>query len=347
MPEHSSQNCLIDPADLPGDSVIFGSTEAMGEIRERIRCAASTDVPVLIQGHSGTGKEVIARYVHARSDRSEAPFMKLNCAAVPPGLLESELFGYQKGAFTGAGEDRPGLVEIAHGGTLFLDEIGELHRDLQGKLLHLLQDGTFTRIGGQEEHHARIRIICATNIHLQSAVEGGGFREDLFYRINVVTLNLPTLRERKDDIPQLCEYFLQKLANQFGRSAPRLDQSTLQVLMQWDWPGNLRELENWVARAIILGDAEALAIELKRRLSSVNYWKNNWQPRDGALKDVSRRAASSATNSLILKVLQANHWNRRKTAEDLNMSYRSLLYKLREAGIPRRRSHRGFPPSAH
>jgi two-component system, NtrC family, response regulator AtoC len=347
VPADLNQSFRIDPADLPDEPVIFGRTVGMSEIRERIRCVLTSDLPILIQGESGTGKEVIARFVHTRSNRSGAPFVKLNCAAVPPALLESELFGYRKGAFTGAREDRPGLIEIADGGTLFLDEIGELHSDLQGKLLHLLEDGTFTPLGGNEECCARIRVICATNIDLRAAVKQGSFREDLFYRIDVVTLNLLTLRERKDDIPQLCEFFLHKLARQFGRSEPRLDPSTLRILTLWEWPGNLRELENWVARAIILGDAEALAIELKRRLSLTNYWSDQ-QPRGGTLKEISRRATSAASNALILKVLQANRWNRRKTAEDLHMSYRSLLYKLREAGIPqRRRSHRSFPPRAH
>jgi two-component system, NtrC family, response regulator AtoC len=342
-----SQNFQIDAADLPDESIIFGSTDAMGEVRERIHCVLSSDLPVLIQGESGTGKEVIARFVHTRSNRSKAPFVKLNCASVPPSLLESELFGYQKGSFTGAREDRPGFVEIADDGTLFLDEIGELHRDLQGKLLHLLQDGTYARIGGNAARRAGVRVICATNVDLQGAVERGTFREDLLYRVDVVRLNLPTLRDRKADIPQLCEYFLHKLARQFGRSAPLLDPSTLRVLMQWDWPGNLRELENWVARAIILGGAEALAIEMKRRLGLAHDW-NSRQLRVSPLKETSRRAASAVSNALILKVLQANRWNRRKTAEDLHMSYRSLLYKLREAGIPqRRRSHKGFPPSAH
>ena len=342
-----TQDFRIDPADLPDESVIFGCTVGMGQIRERIHRALSSDLPLLIQGESGTGKEVIARYVHSRSDRCKAPFVRLNCAAIPPGLLESELFGYQKGAFTGAKADRPGLLEIAEGGTLFLDEIGELHRDLQGKLLHLLQDGAFVRIGGNEEQSANIRVICASNIDLQDAVKRGAFREDLFYRIEGVTLNLLTLRDRKDDIPQLCEYFLRKLARQFGRNAPGLDASTLRLLSQWSWPGNLRELENWIARAIILGDAEALRDELKRRLSLANYW-NNRQARGGSLKEVSRKATSTASSALILKTLRANRWNRRKTADDLNMSYRSLLYKLREAGVPpRRRAHRGFPPSAH
>jgi two-component system, NtrC family, response regulator AtoC len=347
MPEDLTQNFRIDPADLPDESVIFGCTAIMGEIRNRIHRVLGSDLPILIQGESGTGKEVIARFLHSRSNRREAPFVKLNCAAVPASLLESELFGYQRGSFTGARDDRPGLIEIAGGGTLFLDEIGELHRDLQAKLLHLLQDGSFTRIGENEPRIARIRVICATNVDLQRAVDQGAFREDLFYRIEVVLLRLPSLRERRDDIPQLCEYFLDKLSRQFGRSAPALNPETVSLMMRWSWPGNLRELENWVARAIILGDADALGIELRRRLDVVST-RESRLPRTGNLKEASRRATAAASSALILKVLQANHWNRRKTAEDLNMSYRSLLYKLREVGVPqRRRSHRGFPPGAH
>jgi two-component system, NtrC family, response regulator AtoC len=347
MAENMTQSFRIDPADLPDESVIFGRTVAMGEIRNRIHRVLGSGHPILIQGESGTGKEVIARFLHSRSDRREAPFVKLNCAAVPASLLESELFGYQKGSFTGAKEDRPGLIEIAGGGTLLLDEIGELHRELQAKLLHLLQDGSFARIGDSKERVANIRVICATNVDLLRAVDSGAFREDLFYRIDVVSLRLPSLRERKDDIPLLCEHFLEKLARQFGRTAPILNPDTVSLLMQWNWPGNLRELENWVARAIILGDADALGMELRRRLGEVGAWESSL-PRAGNLKEASRRAATAASSALILRVLQANHWNRRKTAEDLNMSYRSLLYKLREVGIPqRRRSHRGLPPAAH
>jgi two-component system, NtrC family, response regulator AtoC len=345
MPADLTQNFRIDPSDLPDEAVIFGRAAAMLEIRNQMKHVLTTDLPILIQGESGTGKEVIARFLHSRSNRCQAPFVKMNCASVPATLLESELFGYQKGSFTGAKEDRPGLLEIAHGGTLFLDEIDELHSELQGKLLHLLQDGSFTRIGGDEERIARIRVICATSTDLREAVEKGLFREDLFYRIEVVTLRMPALRDRKDDIPQICDYFLERLAQKFGRTAPRLDAATLHLLSQWDWPGNLRELENWVARAIILGDSEALGAELKRRLGLTNYW-NSRRPRVGGLKESSRRATSAVTNAVILKALQANRWNRRKTAEELNMSYRSLLYKLREVGIPqRRKSHRGFPPA--
>jgi two-component system response regulator AtoC len=348
MPTHLTHSYRVDPAELPEETVIFGRTSAMREIRNTVDCAISSDLPVLIQGESGTGKEVLARFLHARSSRRNEPFVRLNCAAVPASLLESELFGYQKGSFIGAREDRPGLIEIANGGTLFLDEIGELHSSLQGKLLQLLQDGTFTRIGGSEQRIGRIRVIGATNIDLQTAVEAGVFREDLFSRIDLVSLRLSPLRDRKADIPQLCEYFLHKLARQFGRSAPWLDPAVLHLLMQWDWPGNLRELENWIARAIILGDTETLGTELKRRLDVRNYRDSRKLP-GAPLRVASRRTTASPTNALILKVLQVNRWNRRKTAELLHMSYRSLLCKLREAGIPQRRSrrHRGFPPDGH
>jgi two-component system, NtrC family, response regulator AtoC len=333
----------VDPAELPGQTVIFGGTPTMREIRSRIDSVLSVDLPVLIQGESGTGKELIARFLHARSSRRDAPFVKLNCSAIPANLLESELFGSEKGSFKGASEDRPGLIEIAEGGTLFLNEIGDMNLDLQDKLLRLLRDGSFTRIGGREERLGHIRVVCATNIDLQKAVEVGTFREDLFYRINVVSLRPSPLRDRKTDIPQLCEYFLQKLSLQFRRNIPQLRPVTLQLLKQWDWPGNLRELENWIARAIILGDDEALGAELKRRLEMSKGLASR-QPRLGSLKEATDRATSTVTSALILKALQANRWNRRKTAEELNMSYRALLYKLRDVGIPqRRRSHRGRP----
>jgi two-component system, NtrC family, response regulator AtoC len=333
----------VDPAELPGQTVIFGGTPTMREIRSRIDSVLSVDLPVLIQGESGTGKELIARFLHARSSRFDAPFVKLNCSAIPAGLLESELFGSEKGALKGASEDRPGLIEIAEGGTLFLNEIGDMNLDLQGKLLRLLQDGSFTRIGGCEKRLGRVRIVCATNIDLQKAVELGTFREDLFYRINVVSLRLAPLRDRKDDIPLLCEYFLQKLSRQFRRKTPQLRPDTLQLLKQWDWPGNLRELENWTARAIILGDDEALLAELKRQLEMPNGSASR-HSRLNSLKEAADHATSTVTSALILKALQANRWNRRKTAETLRLSYRALLYRLRDVGIPhRRRSHRGRP----
>jgi two-component system response regulator AtoC len=332
----------VDQAELPGQTVIFGGTPTMREIRSRIDSVLSVDLPVLIQGESGTGKELIARFLHARSSRRDAPFVKLNCSAIPANLLESELFG----SFKGTSEDRPGLIEIADGGTLFLNEIGEMSLDLQGKLLRLLRDRSYTRIGGHEERSVRIRVVCATNIDLQKAVELGTFREDLFYRINVVSLRPSPLRDRKSDIPQLCEYFLEKLSRQFRRSMPKLSPATLELLKQWDWPGNLRELENWIARAIILGDDESLGAELKRQLEMPNGLTSR-QPRLGSMKEATDRATSAVTSALILNVLRANRWNRRKTAEELKMSYRALLYRLRSVGMAqKRRSHRG-PPRAY
>ena len=220
MPADLNQSYRIDPADLPGEAVIFGSTPAMREIRSKIDCVLSSDLPVLIRGESGTGKEVIARFLHTRSNRHDAPFVKLSCAAIPASLLESGLFGCERGARDGAEEDRLGLIEVADGGTLFLDEIADMSWELQGKLLRLLQDGSFSRFGGSEERRGRIRVICATNTDLQEAVDSGAFREDLFYRIEVVTLHLSALRDRRNDIPQLCEYLLRKLSRQFRRRIP-------------------------------------------------------------------------------------------------------------------------------
>lgn len=338
-------NFRIDPAELPGEAVIFGSTPAMREIRSKIDSVHSSDLPVLIEGESGTGKEVIARFLHTRSSRREAPFVKLNCAAIPENLLESELFGCEKESFAGAKEERPGLIEIGAGGTLFLNEIGEMSLDLQDKLLRLLRDGSYTRAGGHEKRMGRLRVVCATNVCLRDVVEAGAFREDLFNRINALSLRLPPLRDRKNDIPQLCEYFLQKLSRQFRRNTPKLHPLTLHLMTQRNWPGNLRELENWIARAIILGDDQALDAELRSQLKAPG------EPATRRSQLVSRqesnnRAISAVTSALILKVLQANRWNRRKTAEELKISYRALLYKLRDVGIPqRRRIRRGRPPA--
>lgn len=345
MPTELSQNLRVDPADLPAEAVIFGCTPGMLEVRSMIDHLCSSNLPVLIQGESGTGKEVIARFLHIRSNRRNTPFVKLNCAAVPANLLEGELFGRERESPTGAKERQPGLVEIAEGGTLFLDEVNEMDWNLQGKLLRFLQDGSGTQVGAPEVEHGCTRVICATNNDLQSAVEMGTFREDLFYRIEAVRLRLPALRERKEDIPQLCEYLLQKLARQFNRTAPKLNPVTLNLLMRWDWPGNLRELENWVARAIVFGDDAAISAELRRQVAAASAFDDR-QARAGPLKEASRRATSAVTTAVILKVLQTNHWNRRKTAEDLNMSYRALLYRLREVGLPqRRRGHRRIPPA--
>ena len=337
-------NLRIDPTALPEETVIFGSTAAMRSIRRRIDRALTSAEPVLIQGESGTGKEIVARFIHSRSNRSDAPFVKANCAAVPASLLESELFGYQKGAFIEAQQDRSGLIELASGGTLFLDQIGELEAKIQSKIFHLLRSDSFTPIGGSDERPGRVRLICATGGDLQNSADGAAFHGDLFRRIAGFSIHLVSLRDRKGDIPQLCEYFLHKLARQFGRSAPQLDEATLRLLTEWDWPGNIRELENWIARAVILGDTDVLAAELRRRISS-SIAQRHARTGIAACKETLRRPV--ATSTVILRTLRANRWNRRKTAEDLNMSYRSFLYKLREVGLPhRRRGHRDFLPPA-
>lgn len=339
MSTNLKQNFRIDPAELPDEAVIFGGTPAMRELQCKIDSVLSGNLPVLIQGESGTGKEVFARFLHTRSRGCEAPFVKLNCGAIPASLLERELFGCEKGSFSGSSEDRPGLLKTADGGTLFLNEIGEMSLELQDKLLGLLRDGTYTRIGSCEKRSGRVRVICSANDHLQEAVDSGAFRKELLYRIDAVSLRLSPLRDRKQDIPQLCEYFLQKLSRQFRRSSPHLSPVTLELLKQWDWPGNLRELENWIARTVILGDDEALVVELKRQLQPSIASR---PPRMNSLQREMNRATPSMNGALILRVLQANRWNRRKTAEDLKMSYRALLYKLRDVGLPqRRRAHRG------
>lgn len=333
-----NQRFQVDLADLPGEGVIFGCTPAMRQLQSKIDLLRSSDSPVLIQGETGTGKEVIARFLHARSDRHYAPFVKLNCAAIPANLLERELFGCINGS------SRPGLVEVAEGGSVFLDEIGEMELGLQDKLLRLLADGSYARLGADETRVASVRVICASNVDLQCAANAGAFRKGLLDRIGAVCLRLPALRERKSDIPQLCDYFLQKLARQLNRIAPRLKPSTLQLLMNWEWPGNLRELENWIARAIVLGENPSPGAELGRH-AAANRASEIAEQGAETLREPTGLPGSTAAGAFILKTLQANHWDRRKTAEDLNMSYRSMLYRLRERGVPlRRRGRRNFPP---
>ena len=337
-----SGNFRIDPVSLPPEEVLFGGTKTMHEVFNTIARTCDTELPVLIRGETGTGKDLIARYVHGRSELRDAPFVNVNCAAIPIHLLESELLGYEKGAFTGADETKPGLVELASGGTLFLDEIGDMDASLQSKLLHVLQEGRYARVGGGEERRARVRIICATNCDLESAVNMGLFRSDLFYRIDGITLRLPALRHRREDIPPLCEHFRKKLGKRFGRQPAPIDEITLQLFSQWQWPGNIRELENWVTRVIVLGVHQALSFELNRQCVAARL-QAEAHAREGPLKQISRESARAIERAVILKHLEANHWNRRRTSKDLKISYRSLLYKLREAGIPSTRRKKVDP----
>jgi transcriptional regulator with PAS, ATPase and Fis domain len=248
---------LTQTVELPPAHIYFGPSEAMQAVRQRVERAAGLNVPILVLGESGTGKEVLARFIHERSPWNQGPFVKVNCPAIPATLIESELFGFQKGAFTGAHAAKPGRMELAQGGTLFLDEIAEIDSSLQAKLLHVLQDGHFTRIGDHEERRMDARVICATNRLLHQEIARGGFRADLFYRINVITITLPSLRNRRDDIPYLVDYLRQLFNRRFQREAAPVSREVLQLLQQREWPGNIRELENCMARYVILGSEEA------------------------------------------------------------------------------------------
>jgi two-component system, NtrC family, response regulator AtoC len=330
---------------LPPEEVIFGASAAMEAVRLSIGVAAGANVPILLQGPSGSGKEILARFIHQCSSWGRGTFVKVNCPAIPGTLFESELFGYQKGAFTGAYASKPGRIELAHRGTLFLDEIAELELGLQAKLLQLLQDGQFCRIGGQQERQVEVRFICATNRQLEKEIKTGTFRQDLFYRINVLAIELPSLQQRICDIPMLGEYFLEKYGRQFNRPAPSLSIRLIQSMQKYAWPGNIRELENIIKRCVITGSEETICSSMENG-NRVDFGAE--LPMDGVikLKEATRKATKEFEQKIILKTLEANRWNRRATARALSISYAALLYKLREAGVPPRqfatRSKKGY-----
>jgi two-component system response regulator AtoC len=325
--------------DIPPDAVVFGQSEVMQQLRSRLDRVASANVPVLIHGESGTGKDIIARMVHALSPWKSGPFVKVNCPAIPGTLLESELFGYERGAFTGAYGSKPGRVEMAHRGTLFLDEISELDMPLQSKLLQLLQDGQFCRIGAQADKKVEVRIVCATNRKLEDEIEAGTFRQDLYYRINVVNLFMPPLRERRGDIAGLAAYFLEFYNRKFNCKARPLSTELMEVLQKYHWPGNIRELENLIKRYVILGSEDVITTDLQPRDAELLTADINF---DGpiSLKKLTRQATHALERRIILKVLNMHHWNRKQAARTLNISYRALLYKIRDAGLPPNRVRR-------
>jgi two-component system response regulator AtoC len=325
--------------EIPPDNIIFGHSEVMQAVRSRLSKVAAANVPVLITGESGTGKDIIARLIHSLSPWKVGPYVKVNCPAIPGTLLESELFGYEKGAFTGAVGSKPGRVEMAHRGTLFLDEISELDPTLQSKLLQLLQDGQFCRIGAQEDKKVEVRVVCATNRHLETEIESGTFRQDLYYRINVVNIRMPALRERRSDIPDLCAYFLDYYNRKFNCRARPLSGEVMAVLQKYHWPGNIRELENLIKRYVILGHEEVITNDLVTREPD---FFNSDISLDGpiSLKKLTRQCVRELERNVILKVLQQHHWNRKQAARTLAISYRALLYKIRDAGLPSNRALR-------
>src|SRR6267154_460166 len=331
-------------SSFPPANVIFGRSIIMQSVRQRIEKVASSGVPILIQGDNGTGKGLLACYIHnfTSAGQPESPFIKVNCAAIPGSLLESELFGYEKGAFTGAHAVKPGRVELAEGGTLFLDGIDEIDMSLQAKLLQLLQDGQFSRFGGQEDRQVHLRVICATNRHLEQDITQGRFRQDLFYRINVVNIQLPSLRARVGDIASLVAYFLDVHQARHKVQVQPLSSAVMSLLEKHPWPGNIRELENLIERYVILGSEDAISSDLLT-------WENTHAPSDVPLdgqihlKKVTRQAVHELERKIILSVLEANRWNRKRTASALKISYRALLYKIRRAGLPSKRTLTNSP----
>src|SRR5580765_368364 len=343
--------------------MLFGDSPRMREVRDLIERAASTDVTVLIRGESGTGKELVARALYRASARRDRPFVKVNCAALPSELLESELFGFERGAFTGAIQQKPGKFEFANKGTMFLDEIGDMSFPLQAKLLQVLQDGEFTRLGGKQDVRVDVRIIAATNRDLTRGVADGQFRDDLFFRLNVVSIDLPPLRERRDEIPTLTEYFLRRYSDEYGKPYADVSAETKRLFMEYAWPGNVRELQNLVRRAVVLGTEAAVRKEIglgfpvaQGRMSRPSLLPGpsmeiaapapppavpaparqpDPPPMDGntSLKDISRIAAREAERVLILRMLQQTRWNRKEAAQILGISYKALLYKIKDAGL--------------
>ncbi len=327
---------------LPLDEILLGTSDKMVAVRALVERVADADVTVLVRGETGTGKELVARGLRSCSMRRDRPFVKVNCAALPADLLESELFGFERGAFTGAHQAKPGKFEAADEGSLFLDEIGEMSASLQAKLLQVLQDGEFSRLGGLSEVRVDVRVIAATNCDLERAVAAGSFREDLYFRINVVEITLPPLRERKEDIPLLAQHFMGAQASTNRRATvTALSPSTLDLFAGYDWPGNVRELENIIKRIVVLGDEGAAHEVLQRRQLNVPARQ---QPeacapaaaaadnasRLTSLKDIGRTAAREAERVAILDMLERTRWNRKEAAGILGISYKALLYKIKD-----------------
>ncbi len=311
-----------EASGMPPEELVFAG-EAMQEVHNLVNEVAKTNAGVIIYGESGTGKELVARTIHLLSARGGGPFVPLNCAAIPENLLESELFGHEKGAFTGAYQARQGKFELARGGTIFLDEIGEMPLMLQAKLLRVLQERVFERVGGNREIKADVRIISATNRNLVDEVAARRFREDLFYRLNIFPLHLPPLRERLEIIPLLVEYFIAKYSRETGKAVKGVDPAALKPLMEYNWPGNIRELQNVMERGVILAQGTVRPENLPAAILL---------PRPEEARE-SRDVLKSVERDMIVKALRKNDGNRRLTAEELGMSRRTLQYKLKEHGL--------------
>jgi len=336
-PNNGTDHKLLTAPDLPPLEVIFGATPAMQIVRLKLEQAAKTNIPVLIRGASGTGKEIIAKLVHVNSPFRAGAFVKVNCPAIPGTLIESELFGYERGAFTGAYARKAGRIESASGGTLFLDEIGDLDAGLQAKLLQVLQDGRFCRVGGQSDQEIDARVVSATNHCLEDDLGTGAFRQDLFYRLDGISITLPSLGERRCDIPALVGYFVSHYNEVFTRRTPQLSGLGIEKLMNCRWHGNVRELENIVRRYVVFGDESAVLSDLSRH-DDVTYTPEIVLGDEIPLKQITRQAIRELEYKIISRVLLKHHGNRTHAARALHISYRALMYKIRDSGLPRLRN---------
>jgi len=316
----------------------------MKDVRDIIAEAALVDVTILITGETGTGKALVARAIHYLGARRRGPFVKVNCAAVARELLESELFGHERGAFTGAHQLKIGKFEAANHGTIFLDEIGDLHPALQAKLLHVLEDGQFSRVGARSNIKVDVRVVAATNQDLDAEVAAGAFREDLFYRLNVIRIEVPPLRMRPDEIPVLANHFVERYSRLFQREGFTLPPETMQRLKRHNFPGNVRELENTIKRMIVLRDPDLTRSPFVGVPGSGADLRAARRAKmtAGSLKAISRKAAQAAEQTAILKALEETQWNRLRAAKLLNISYRSLLYKIKGAGLDGKRKAPGL-----
>ena len=317
----------------------FAATAQMRQIRGQALQVARFDFPVLVLGESGTGKEVLARLIHKYSERAQRTFLKVNCAAMPSELLESELFGYEPGAFTGAVKAKPGKFELCNKGTILLDEIGEMSPALQAKLLQVLQDGQFSRLGGRHPVKVDVRVLAATNINMTEAIAAKVFREDLYYRLSSFVLNMPALRQRKEEIPMMLRHLMIQVAERYACPLLSLSPRLVRACENYPWPGNIRELENFVKRYLVLGDEDAAIAELERdsdaRLESEAVPRTESARPD--LKQMVKSLKNGAEMEAITQALEENGWNRKRAAAVLNISYKALLYKIRQYDIQPRR----------
>lgn len=341
-------------ASRPNLPVIIGKSREISNNKEMIHKVADKDITVLITGESGTGKELIARSIHCLSPRNRGPLVKINCGALPDDLLESEVFGFQKGAFTGAHMDKPGRFETADGGTLFIDEIGDLNLSLQVKFLQVLEEKVLSRLGGISDKAIDVRVVAATNADLGKKVREGTFRKDLFYRLNVSHIEAPPLRDRKEDIPLLIHYYLNKYCFDFKREIIAVPDNIMNYFMEYHWPGNVRELENILRRAIVLGDwnfvfseliiqekmhnSDILPLPQPEERTDFEPWGEDiiegfFHNDDFSLKNITKAYVSQAESETIVKALKATHWNRKKAAQLLQVSYKTLLNRIDEYNL--------------